>query len=143
MSTEVVVVNHTSGMSFDANVNEHHIIVDAKDEVGGQNLGPTPKPLVLIALAGCTGMDVVSLLNKMRQDYSDLKISVTGELTEDHPKYYHKIHVDYTLLGSGLDASKVKKAVDLSQDKYCGVSHMLKAAAELTYSISINGLKLD
>lgn len=138
MSTESVLVDYTSGMSFNANVNEHQIVLDAKSEVGGQNLGPTPKPLVLVALAGCTGMDVVSLLKKMRQEYDSFQIAVTAEMTEEHPKYYHKIHVDYLFKGSDLDADKVKKAVDLSQDKYCGVSHMLKAIAELTYDISIS-----
>ncbi|TNE27508.1 MAG: OsmC family peroxiredoxin [Bacteroidetes bacterium] len=137
MSTVQVVADHTSGMSFDANVENYHVIVDAKEEFGGVGKGPSPKPLLLVALAGCTGMDVVSLLEKMRQEYTSFKIAVTGEQTETHPKYYHKIHVEYQFVGSDLDPAKVQKAVDMSQDKYCGVSHMLKAASELTYNISI------
>lgn len=130
-----VVVDYTSGMSFDAGVDNHSITLDAKEEHGGVGKGPTPKPLLLISLAGCTGMDVVSLLKKMRQDYSALQIVVSGELTDDHPKYYRKIHVEYRITGSELDETKVQKAIDLSQDKYCGVSYMLKQAAELTYSV--------
>lgn len=124
-------------MTFESSVDDHTITVDAKEEVGGQGNGPTPKPLLLASLGGCTGMDVVSLLQKMRQEYDSFKIKVTGELTDDHPKYYHKIHVTYQFKGSSLDKSKVQKAVDLSQDKYCGVSYMLKQAADLTYSIDI------
>lgn len=137
MSTVEVVANHTDGMSFDTSVENHHVVIDAKEEFGGVGKGPTPKPLLLVALAGCTGMDVVSLLEKMRQEYTSFKIAVTAEQTETHPKYYHKIHVQYRLVGKDLDPAKVQKAVDLSQDKYCGVSHMLKAASELTYDISI------
>lgn len=138
MEKKSVLVEYTSGMAFDANVQDHHIIMDAHAEVGGADNGPTPKPLLLVALAGCTGMDVVSLLKKMRQEYSSFFIYVEAEQTDEHPKYYHKIHVEYRFEGDALDEDKVKKAVDLSQDKYCGVSYMLKQAAELTYSISIN-----
>ena len=80
-------------------------------------------------------MDVVSLLKKMRVDFEDFKIQVSGELTDEHPKYYHKIHLTYQFQGKDINASKVEKAVNLSQDKYCGVSHMLKQAAEITWDI--------
>ena len=80
-------------------------------------------------------MDVVSLLNKMRVPFEDIKIKVTAELTEEHPKYYHKIHLTYLIKGKDLDDVKVRKAVSLSQEKYCGVSAMLRKVAELTYEI--------
>jgi putative redox protein len=80
-------------------------------------------------------MDVVSLLEKMRVEIEDFKIVVTGELTDEHPKYYHKIHITYQFKGKDIHRGKVEKAVNLSQDKYCGVSYMLKQAAEITYNI--------
>jgi putative redox protein len=130
-----LIANWVSGMSFEADVNDHKIVIDAAESVGGEGKGPRPKPLLLYSLAGCTGMDVVSLLKKMRVEFDDFKIKVTGELTDDHPKYYHKIHIEYQLKGKNIDKSKVEKAVGLSQDKYCGVSHMLKLAAEITFEI--------
>ncbi len=137
MHQEVTVI-HRSDMSFDSAIEEHSITLDAKEEFGGKHYGPTPKPMLLVSLGGCTGMDVVSLLQKMRQEYTSFKVRVEGEQTDEHPKYYHKIHVTYLLQGDNLDESKVKKAVDLSQDKYCGVSYMLKQACNLTYSIEIS-----
>lgn len=122
-------------MSFEAKMFDHTLVMDADVKVGGENKGPRPKPLLLASLAGCTGMDVVSLLQKMRVPFEDLKLRVSGELTEEHPKYYHKIHVIYEVFGKELDRGKVEKAINLSQDKYCGVSHMLKQAADLTFEI--------
>ncbi|MFC2125677.1 OsmC family protein [Bacteroidota bacterium] len=124
-----------SGMGFETSFQGHNLIVDADEKFGGENRGVRPKPLLLLSLAGCTGMDVVSLLEKMRVPFEDLKVIVSGELTEEHPKYYHKIHIVYKFKGEGLDELKVKKAVNLSQDKYCGVSAMLKMAAEISWEI--------
>jgi putative redox protein len=135
---EELVAQWTNGMSFTSTVNDHEITIDAHPKVGGEGKGPRPKPLLLYSLAGCTGMDVVSLLKKMRVDYSDFKIRISAELTEDHPKYYSKIHISYIFSGQDIDKGKVEKAVNLSQDKYCGVSYMLGKAAEITYEIIIN-----
>jgi putative redox protein len=124
-----------NGMQFETQVNEHSLTIDAEAQFGGVDAGPRPKPLLLVSLAGCTGMDVVSLLKKMRVDVTEFTINVTGVLTEEHPKYYHKIHVVYNFSGTDIDQSKVEKAVALSQEKYCGVSAMLSKAADLTYEI--------
>lgn len=125
----------TRGMAFETNISDHHLVLDAHSKFGGENRGPRPKPLLLFSLAGCTGMDVVSLLEKMRVEIDGFKIFVTGELTDEHPKYYHKIHIRYQFSGREINRKKVEKAVNLSQDKYCGVSFMLKKAAEITYEI--------
>ena len=127
------------GMAFDAEVNGHHIMLDAKKEVGGEDKGPRPKPLVLTALAGCTGMDVASLLKKMRVKVDNLKIDVKGQMTEEHPKYYDKIHVTYTVSGKDVDKKKFEKAVNLSQERYCGVSEMVRQFADLTYEVVYEG----
>jgi putative redox protein len=124
------------GLLFDSLINnEHHVILDAKPESGGSNKGPNPKPLLLTSLAGCTGMDVVALLNKMRVNFSDFTIDVSAELGDEHPKMYQKIHLIYNIRMDEADHDKMQKAVDLSQDKYCGVSAMLKKVCPVTWEI--------
>ena len=126
---------YNGGMSLKGDVNGHELIIDADDSFGGNDLGPRPKPLVLVALIGCTAMDVVSLLKKMRVDFKDLKVSADGELTEEHPKYYHKIKLKFDIWGKDLDRAKVEKSVVYSQERYCGVTAMLEKASDITYEI--------
>lgn len=124
-------------MSFTGTVNGHKIVIDASDEVGGRDRGPRPKPLLLMSLGGCTGMDVVSILKKMRVDYEGLNIEVEGELTEEHPKYYHTITIIYRFKGKDLSMDKLEKAVSLSQERYCGVTAMLSKAARIDHRIIV------
>lgn len=124
-------------MAFEAEVNDFKIILDASEEVGGKNLGPRPKPLTLVSLGGCTGMDVISILKKMRVEPSYFNIEIDGELTDEHPMYYHKIKLIYTFKGDNLPLDKIEKAVNLSQERYCGVSKLLSAAAEINFEIKI------
>jgi putative redox protein len=123
--------------TFEAEVNGFKVMMDTLPASGGGNNGPRPKPLVLAALAGCTGMDVVLVLKKMRVELEYFNISVEGEEREEHPKYYHKIHVIYELKGKHLDMEKAEKAVILSRDKYCAVFALLRFGAEITYEIRI------
>ncbi len=132
-----VNVSWTGDMGFEAEVNDFKIKLDADEKVGGNNQGPRPKPLTLVSLAGCTGMDVISILNKMRVIPDDFDIEVTGELTEEHPRYYNKLHIVYSFKGDDLPMAKLEKAVNLSQERYCGVSAMLQKAAEITHEIKI------
>jgi putative redox protein len=129
---------HREGLSFDIEVDGHMLKVDADEAFGGKNYGPKPKPLLLSALAGCTGMDVASILGKMKMPYNSFNIEVEGESTDEHPSIYKAIHLKYIFTGNELDKDKIEKAVDLSQTKYCGVSAMLKKAAEITYEIVLN-----
>lgn len=122
-------------MAFEADIMGHKIIIDAGENAGGENRGPIPKPLLLAALAGCTGMDVASLLKKMRVEIKDFNLQVNGDLSEEHPKYYTRIHLVYEFRGRDLDKDKIEKAVKLSQEKYCGVNYMLKKATEMDYEI--------
>ncbi|MDO8897108.1 MAG: OsmC family protein [Bacteroidales bacterium] len=132
-----VDVTWTGDMSFEADVNGFKIVIDADEKVGGQNKGPRPKPLTLASLGGCTAMDVISILKKMRIEPTWFNVEVDGELTEEHPKYYHKILVIYTFKGENLDIEKLEKAVSLSQERYCGVSELLRKGAEITNKIII------
>jgi len=123
-------------MAFEAVMDGHKIVIDATPEVGGNDLGPRPKPLMLLSLAGCTGMDVVSILSKMQQKPSWFNVKVEATQTEDHPKYYSNFIVIYQFKAEdNLDPEKVKKAVVLSQERYCGVSALLGKAAELDHRI--------
>ena len=124
-----------SGTAFDTVVNGHSIRLDDSTESGGQNSGPRPKALMLSALAGCSGFDVVSILNKMRVEYSDFDIDVTAELSEEHPKVYTRIHMIYFIRLQPEEQPKMEKAVHLSHDKYCGVSAMLKMVCPVTWEI--------
>jgi len=132
-----VSVNWSGDMAFEVELNGFKLIIDADEKVGGQNKGPRPKPLTLASLGGCTGMDVISILKKMHVTPDYFNIEVSGELTEEHPKYYHKIHIKYIFKGKDLDQAKIDKAVNLSQERYCGVSELLRKGAELTHEIEI------
>ncbi len=123
------------GMAFESDINSHKIILDAEIEVGGENKGAAPKKLLLAGLAGCTGMDVISILKKMRVEPTYFNVSVDGELTEEHPKIYNRIHLVYTFKGENLPIDKIEKAINLSQERYCGVTAMLLKSSEITHEI--------
>ncbi len=136
--SEKINVAWTGDMAFEAEVNNFKIKIDADERVGGKNSGPRPKPLTLVSLGGCTGMDVISILGKMRVKPDYFNVEVSGELTDEHPKYYHKIHITYTFKGTDLPMDKIEKAVNLSQERYCGVSEMLRKVATITNEIVVN-----
>ncbi|WML41354.1 OsmC family protein [Neobacillus sp. OS1-2] len=116
----------------------HEFNMDAASEVGGENGGPRPTELLLQAVAGCTGMDIISILHKMRLEPSSFQMDVTGERAKEHPKRFTAITIHYAFDGD-LPEDKVIRAIQLSKDKYCSVSHSLNA--EITVSYSINGVK--
>jgi putative redox protein len=132
-----VSVNYQSDMAFEATVNGHKIMIDADEKVGGKDRGPRPKPLMLAALAGCTGMDVVSILKKMRVEIESFDVNVDGDLGEEHPVSYTKMHIVYTFTGKNLPKDKIEKAVNLSQDRYCGVSDFYKKVIPITHEIKL------
>lgn len=124
-------------MKFDAVVSGHHVVMDALPVVGGNDEGARPKELMLASLAGCTGMDVVSILKKMRVEPEYFNIRIEAEMTEEHPKHYTAMHIIYEFKGVGLELDKLEKAVKLSQDQYCGVSAAYRKAMEITFEIVI------
>ena len=125
-------------MAFEVEVSGHKLIIDAVEKVGGENRGPQPKPFMLAALGGCTAMDVISILKKMRVEVEDFQVKVEGDLTEEHPKHFHKVHVIYEFTGKNLNKAKLEKAINLSEDRYCGVSASYKKTMEMTSEIIIN-----
>ena len=133
----VIDVKWNGNMIFEANIEDHKIVMDMDEERGGENAGPRPKPLMLASLGGCSGLDVIGILKKMkiRPDYFNMRIE--GEQTEELPKRYHKINIIYEFRGDNLPLDKLKRAIELSQDKYCGVSAVYKKSIDISYEISI------
>jgi len=123
-------------MKFKTDLPGGQVIYDSDTDVGGEGDGLRPKATMLGALAGCTGMDVISVLKKMRAEFDAVRIEVDGELTDDHPKIYHTVEVRYYFSGANLDKSKIEKAVDLSVNRYCGVYEMFNAFAKVNHSIN-------
>ncbi|WP_373073876.1 OsmC family protein [Zeaxanthinibacter enoshimensis] len=114
--------NNTSGLNF---------TIDASPEDGGEGNGMRPKALMLSALAGCSGLDVAMMFRKMKLEVRDFRIETFAELTEEHPKYYDKVTVEYHFFGKDLAEAKLQRAVDLSVEKYCGVMEMFRKFAEV------------
>lgn len=131
-------VNWKKGMAFETELDGHKIVVDADDAVGGNDLGPRPKPLMLLALAGCTGMDVVSILRKMRVELDDFNVEVVANNTDEHPKHYDEMKVIYKFWGKDLPEDKINKAVNLSEERYCGVSFVYRKYIKMSTEIQIN-----
>jgi len=124
-----------NGLAFEAELPGGKIMLDAEPEVGGQGKGVRPKPLMLVSLAGCTAMDVASLFKKMRAEPDDFKVYVSGELTDVHPKYYATAHIEYHFWGKNLKKDKLEKSVNLSLDRYCGVTAMFRKFSQVTFDI--------
>lgn len=133
----VVDMSWTDKVAFQTDMDGHTVVVDAKKEFGGSDLGPPPKRLMLTALAGCTGIDVIMILKKMKVVPEAFNVIVEGELTDEDPKYYHTMKVIYQFKGKDLPLAKLEKAVKLSEEKYCGVTAVYKKAIKLENEIRI------
>lgn len=120
------------------NPSGHELTMFDKSQDNGDVVGFAPKALMLSSLAGCSGLDVVSLLEKMRADVAEFKIDVTAELTEEHPQFYNKVKVDYHFTDGDLQPEKIQKAVNLSVTKYCGVMEMFRQFAEVEIEIHLH-----
>lgn len=139
MAHNTVTTVWKENMVFESdNPSGETLFMDAPDE-GIENKGLRPKALMLSSLAGCSGLDVVSLLKKMRAEVNDFKMVVHGELTEEHPRYYHKVVVEYHFYGNDLQEDKINKAVKLSVDQYCGVMEMFRQFAKVTTEVYLHG----
>ncbi len=127
-------------MQFNALVNGHTIVMDAPERAGGEDNGPIPKPLVLTALSGCTGMDVAALLRKTQTEVDSFDIKVRGELSKGQPMQYTAIHLNYVFQGPQAFTEAALNAVTQSQEKICGVSDMLKKIMPVTWDVTYNGV---
>jgi putative redox protein len=137
MSKDSIKIDWLGNMAFNAQVHGHEIVLDAMEAGGGENRGPRPKALMMVALAGCTGMDVVSILRKMRVEVEGFSVHVEGDITEEHPKHFTAMHVVYAFKGKDLPMDKLEKAISLSEERYCGVSASYRKAMNVTTEIRI------
>jgi len=130
--TNHITTTWKGNMKFEStNPSGHNLFMDAGPENDGNGEGYRPKALMLSALAGCSGLDVASLIKKMKLKVADFKMEIEANLTEEHPKYYDKVTMEFHFFGNELNESKLQKAVDLSIEKYCGVMEMFRQFSEL------------
>ena len=137
MATEAKVIWQEE-MRFEGTASSGHTLsLDSAPEHGGQDAGFRPMELLLVGLAGCTAMDVISILGKKRLEVSGLEVRVEGDRAESHPRVYEKIRIEYVIRGQDIPAQAVEQAIRLSEEKYCSASAMLRARAEITSSYRI------
>lgn len=132
-------VTLTEGMAFQAELDGFNFYIDADEQFGGSSKGPKPKGLSLTSLAGCTGMDVISILRKMKAEPDEFYVEAEAEVSEEHPRVFTSIKVTYYFKGEKVTREKAEKAVALSEERYCGVSAMLRQAAPISTEIIIRG----
>ncbi len=132
------IAQWVGGLKFEATFSTGHTVaMDTSPEQGGENEGPRPIEMLLAGLAGCTGMDVLAILRKKRQDIKAFRVLVRGDRREEHPKIFTKLHVIYEVTGKGVDIEGVRQAVLLSEEKYCSVAAMLRSAAPITSEVRV------
>jgi putative redox protein len=135
VEAKVTLVND---MAFSGSTDSGHtLIMDADEGSGGHNKGFRPMELLLVGFGGCSGMDVISILRKKRQHVSGLEMNVKGEKTEEYPKVYKEIHIEYVVKGKGVQKEAVERAIELSLDKYCSVGATLAKVGKITHSYRI------
>ncbi|MFB3909720.1 MAG: OsmC family protein [Candidatus Eisenbacteria bacterium] len=128
----------TGGMGFEGKFSTgHDIKMDTSVDQGGGDTGPRPIEMLLMGLAGCTGMDTIAILQKKRQKISSFQVTVTGERREEQPRVFTHVKVTYEVKGENLDVEAIRQAVHLSEEKYCSVSNMLKKAIPIVYEIRV------
>ena len=138
MATKTAFVKQLRGITFVGKTDTNHwITMDGPENFYGSNSGIRPKELILLSLAGCTGSDVVAILQKKRVKMDNLEINITAEQQETHPQVYTKIHIEFLFYGKDISEKDVERAIDLSQTTYCSVTAMLQKSVEITHSFKI------
>lgn len=131
------------GMAFEAHLDGFNFTIDSDVMYGGKNLGPRPKGLTLVSLAGCTAMDVIAILRKMQVKMDSFEVATDGITGDEHPRKILEVVIHYIFKGKDLPLDKIKKAVSLSLETYCGVYATLQPAVKMSYQININGQVVD
>ncbi|MCW8823949.1 MAG: OsmC family protein [Ignavibacteriaceae bacterium] len=138
METKKVYLKQIKGLSLAARgESKHWVTMDGPEHLGGSDAAVRPKELLLMSLAGCTGSDVVSILQKKRVNLTDFEINITAQQTEEHPKVFTDIDLEYVFYGKDLKEKDVERAIELSTESYCGVSAMLKKAININHTYRI------
>lgn len=138
MSTKKAFVKHIKGITFLGKSDSNHwVTMDGPESFGGSDAGTRPKELLLIALGGCTGSDVITILQKKKIKIDNFEMNISADVADEHPQVFTKINVEYVFYGKDIQEKDVERAIELSQTKYCSVTHMLNKAAEITHSFKI------
>lgn len=133
------VIKQISGLALSAKSDSGHwIAMDADHDVGGSDGAPRPLELVLMGLGGCTGMDVISILKKMRVPLKRFEMVLDADRSDEHPRVFKRIRLEYRLFGDSIDPQKVEKAIEMSKTQYCSVSAMLSKAVPIEFTYRIN-----
>lgn len=122
---------------FDTEIDGHTVTIDLGTDAGGDDAGPRPKKLLLIAAAGCSGLDVVEIIKKMRIDVKNFDIRIDAEMTDEHPKHYTDLKVVYEFEGDNLPVNKLERACRLSFENYCGVLAMYRKGTPVSYEVVV------
>ncbi len=134
----IVELTHAGGMAFRAKAGAYEVLLDAKPPIG-KGGGPNPKEMLIASVLGCTAMDVVGLVKKFKMTPDEFALKGEAVPRDEHPKIFPRMDIIYSFKGQGLDPAKIQEAVDLSMNKYCGITAMLVQATPIYYSIEING----
>ena len=139
MGTKTAYLKQIKGITFAGKTDSNHwITMDGPEEFGGSNAGIRPKELLLLALAGCTASDVITILTKKRTPLDDFEINIKADISDEHPQVFTKIDLEYVFYGNDLNTKDIERAIELSQTKYCAVTAMLEKAIEIKHSYKIN-----
>jgi putative redox protein len=139
MGTKTAYLKRIKGITFAGKTDSNHwITMDGPEEFGGSNAGIRPKELLLLALAGCTASDVVSILSKKRTPLDDFEINIKADISDEHPQVFTKIDLEYVFYGKDLNVKDIERAIELSQTKYCAVTAMLEKAVEIKHTYRIH-----
>lgn len=142
MSTSKAYLKQVKGITFAGKTNSNHwITLDGPEDFGGSNAGISPKELLLLSLAGCTSSDVIMILQKKRVKLDDFELNISAEMTEEHPKVFTRIDLEYVFYGKDIKVKDVERAIELSQTTYCGVTAMLEKALEINHTYKIEKAK--
>ena len=140
MSIKKAVVKQLRGITLAAKADSNHwVMMDGRDASGGEGAASTPKELLLMALGGCTSMDVIPILKKMRVKFDAFEAHLTGNAREEHPQAFTDILIEYIFHGDAIAEADVQRAIELSTTKYCSVSAMLRDSVKITHSYTIHG----
>ncbi len=138
MKTKTAIVKQLRGITLAGKSDSAHwVMMDGGEPFGGSNAGSSPKELLLMALGGCTAMDVIPILKKKQAPVEGFEINLTATMQEEHPQVYTEIHIEYVIYGEKVKPEDVERAIELSTTKYCSVSAMLRPSVKITHSYRI------
>ncbi|MCJ2512856.1 MAG: OsmC family protein [Candidatus Thermoplasmatota archaeon] len=132
------IIKQIKGISFVGKTDSNHwVTIDGPKEFDGSEAAARPKELLLLALGTCTGSDVVTILNKKKMKFTDFELHLDAEEAKDHPKVFTKIHIEFLFRGKDLNSNHIERAIELSQNKYCPITYMLKSSVEINTSYKL------